>query len=124
MHPTAGRTSSVLWALLALDVSLAFVVAPIRTCIMTSTTSINAVSTEGEVKQYPSLPKIVKGILFDMDGTLTDSDTLHFEAYQETFLKVTVTLGRAAVEVYMVDYRGPFLCLNTITGSQQDILWH
>eukprot|EP00903_Cladosiphon_okamuranus_P011003 g10392.t1 len=50
---------------------------------------INAVSTEGEVKQYPSLPTTVKGILFDMDGTLTDSDTLHFEAYRETFLKVT-----------------------------------
>lgn len=33
-------------------------------------------------------PSVVKGILFDMDGTLTDSDTLHFEAYQETLLKV------------------------------------
>lgn len=50
----------------------------------------NAVSTEGEVKQYPSLPTTVKGILFDMDGTLTDSDILHFEAYRETFLKVKV----------------------------------
>lgn len=40
------------------------------------------------VGRQPCLPPTVKGILFDMDGTLTDSDTLHFEAYRETFLKV------------------------------------
>lgn len=51
--------------------------------------SNGGVSTEGEAKkQYPTLPTSVKGILFDMDGTLTDSDTLHFEAYRETFIKV------------------------------------
>ena len=98
MHPTAGRAGSVLCcrpgffvalALLAFDVR-AFLVCPaVRTSIMNTGSGINAVSTEGEVKQYPSLPKMVKGILFDMDGTLTDSDTLHFEAYRETFLKVS-----------------------------------
>lgn len=52
-----------------------------------STTPI--MSTESSaVERAPSLPTTVKGILFDMDGTLTDSDTLHFEAYRETFLKV------------------------------------
>lgn len=96
MRSTSGRAGSVschpgcvvfALALLASDVSLAFVVAPsARTGIMS--TGINAVSTTGEVKQHPSLPTTVKGILFDMDGTLTDSDTLHFEAYRETFLKV------------------------------------
>lgn len=54
-----------------------------------SSTSSGGVSTEGETKnKWPALPTSVKGILFDMDGTLTDSDTLHFEAYRETFLKV------------------------------------
>lgn len=28
-----------------------------------------------------------KGILFDMDGTLTDSDSLHYETYRDTLLK-------------------------------------
>lgn len=46
-------------------------------------------------QQQLPLPSTVKGILFDMDGTLTDSDTLHFEAYRETFLKVhIIMLGR------------------------------
>lgn len=98
MHPSAERAGSVLCrpgcvaalALLTFDITLAFVVGPSRTGIMrgSSGSSINTASTEGEVKQYPSLPTTVKGILFDMDGTLTDSDTLHFEAYRETFLKV------------------------------------
>lgn len=39
-------------------------------------------------ERSPPLPSIIKGILFDMDGTLTDSDTLHFEAYRETLLTV------------------------------------
>ncbi len=55
-------------------------------------TCSRASAAEQEVRQYPSLPTSVKGILFDMDGTLTDSDTLHFEAYRETFLKVCVLL--------------------------------
>lgn len=47
-------------------------------------------STEPDTakQQQLPLPFTIKGILFDMDGTLTDSDTLHFEAYRETFLKV------------------------------------
>ena len=50
---------------------------------------IHAISAEQDaVAQHPLMPSIVKGILFDMDGTLTDSDSLHFEAYRETFLKV------------------------------------
>eukprot|EP00904_Undaria_pinnatifida_P010393 jgi/Undpi1/6484/HiC_scaffold_20.g08963.m1 len=51
--------------------------------------SSSATSTEQDAarKEQPSPPAIVKGVLFDMDGTLTDSDTLHFEAYRETFLK-------------------------------------
>lgn len=36
----------------------------------------------------PAPPLVVKGLLLDMDGTLTDSDTLHFEAYRETLMKV------------------------------------
>lgn len=48
-----------------------------------------AMSAEHDVAtKHPSLPSSIKGILFDMDGTLTDSDTLHFEAYRETFLEV------------------------------------
>ena len=99
--PASGRAGSVscrpgclvfALALLAFDVSLGFVVGPVapsRTSIMNTGGGINAVSTEGEgIKQYPPLPTTLKGILFDMDGTLTDSDTLHFEAYRETFLKV------------------------------------
>lgn len=96
MHPTAGRKGSVVWSsgylvvalvLLAFDVARAFVATPSgRANIMMG--SRNAAVSTGEVKQYPSLPTTVKGILFDMDGTLTDSDTLHFEAYRETFLKV------------------------------------
>ena len=51
----------------------------------------SATSTEQDSarKDNPSPPAIVKGVLFDMDGTLTDSDTLHFEAYRETFLKAS-----------------------------------
>ena len=51
----------------------------------------SATSTEQDAakKEQPSPPAIVKGVLFDMDGTLTDSDTLHFEAYRETFLKAS-----------------------------------
>lgn len=53
--------------------------------------SSSATSTEQDSarKENPSPPAIVKGVLFDMDGTLTDSDTLHFEAYRETFLKAS-----------------------------------
>ncbi|CAM9262174.1 unnamed protein product [Discosporangium mesarthrocarpum] len=36
----------------------------------------------------PTCPSTIKGILFDMDGTLTDSDVLHYEAYRETLLQV------------------------------------
>ncbi|CAM9885869.1 unnamed protein product [Ectocarpus sp. 6 AP-2014] len=55
-----------------------------------SSSNSGAVSAESRAtEQLPSLPATVKGILFDMDGTLTDSDTLHFEAYRETFLKLT-----------------------------------
>lgn len=53
------------------------------------TSGHRAMSAEHHVAtNSPSLPSSIKGILFDMDGTLTDSDTLHFEAYRETFLKV------------------------------------
>lgn len=97
MHPAAGRAGSVTCrpgylavalALVAFDVALAFITTSGTSNIMRRHTSNNAVSTQGDVKQYPSLPTTVKGILFDMDGTLTDSDTLHFQAYRETFLKV------------------------------------
>lgn len=59
--------------------------------IMSSSSSSSATPTEQESarKERPSPPAVVKGVLFDMDGTLTDSDTLHFEAYRETFLKAS-----------------------------------
>lgn len=104
MHPTARRADSALCRAVFLAVVLALAVlcdvvsgfiapavrgfAPSSSRIMSSTGS-GGVSSECEAKnQCPSLPASVKGILFDMDGTLTDSDTLHFEAYRETFLKV------------------------------------
>ncbi|CAN0095003.1 unnamed protein product, partial [Ectocarpus fasciculatus] len=112
MHSAAGRArlnscrAALFVAVFALpvlcDVASAFVspIAPARlltpTNIMSSggssssSSSSDAVSADsGATKQLPSLPATVKGILFDMDGTLTDSDTLHFEAYRETFLKLT-----------------------------------
>lgn len=45
-------------------------------CRRTSTTTMAAAA-----------PKI-KGICFDMDGTLTNSDDLHFETYRDTLLKM------------------------------------
>lgn len=58
------------------------------------TSGHRAMSSEHHVAMNrPPLPSSIKGILFDMDGTLTDSDTLHFEAYRETFLKVGGTPG-------------------------------
>lgn len=51
--------------------------------------SITSTELDSVRKEKPSPPAIVKGVLFDMDGTLTDSDTLHFEAYRETFLKAS-----------------------------------
>lgn len=32
-------------------------------------------------------PPILKGVLFDMDGTLSDSESLHFKAYQVVFAR-------------------------------------
>lgn len=106
MHPTASRASSSSCCALFVAVVLALVVlcdvvsgfiapavpvfAPSSSTTMSSTSS-GRVSTEREAKsQFPALPTTVQGILFDMDGTLTDSDTLHFEAYRETFLKVRI----------------------------------
>lgn len=66
--------------------------------------SNGGVSTESEAKQqYPALPTSVKGILFDMDGTLTDSDTLHFEAYRETLMKVRSYSYHAGVKSRRAD---------------------
>jgi len=87
MGPTAGRARGIscravflIWVFL--DLAMSFVApstpgGPIMSRAAGST-------AEDEVKQYPPLPTSVKGILFDMDGTLTDSDTLHFEAYRGT----------------------------------------
>lgn len=115
MHPTARREDSascravlvavVLVLAVLCDVVSGFIApaavrgfAPSSSRIMSSTSSGGA-STECKAKnQCPSLPASVKGILFDMDGTLTDSDTLHFEAYRETFLKVWYTLQKGSYD--------------------------
>lgn len=73
--------------------ALAFVLAPAGTSSPRASNHAKgamSTSTEPDTAKHQQLPlpSTVKGILFDMDGTLTDSDTLHFEAYRETFLKV------------------------------------
>lgn len=120
MHSAVGRAclnpcrAALFVAVFALavlcDIASAFFSPPVRllttTNIMSSSSSISgnsgAVSAEsGATKQLPSLTATVKGILFDMDGTLTDSDTLHFEAYRETFLKVRVS---TAVHTFAIQH--------------------
>ena len=41
----------------------------------------------------PVLAKQLRGVLFDMDGTLSDSEALHWRAYREVFLRLVPTFG-------------------------------
>ncbi|KAG5190634.1 HAD-like domain-containing protein [Tribonema minus] len=47
----------------------------------------DAAATATEAPAQPS-PAHIKGCLFDMDGTLVDSDELHFEAYRDIILEM------------------------------------
>ena len=38
---------------------------------------------------------MIKAVLFDMDGVLADSDTLHCKAYQDTLGSLGVTISEA-----------------------------
>ena len=54
----------------------------------------------------PSTGKKLKGILFDMDGTLTDSDSVHFEAYRATISRIQPAFGDITRDFYDTEMSG------------------
>jgi HAD superfamily hydrolase (TIGR01509 family) len=43
----------------------------------------------------PSVGHMLKAVIFDLDGTLTDSDRVHFQVFQEFFSQHNIELDRA-----------------------------
>lgn len=60
----------------------------------------------------PDLKK-VKGVLFDVDGTLTDSDTLHYKAFLETLQKYNYNDGKPITREFFDDH---------LSGGQNSLL--
>ena len=50
-------------------------------------------------RPFPDLSTI-KAVLFDVDGTLTNSDPLHFDAFHDILLEYGYKVGRCTVPVY------------------------
>eukprot|EP01041_Mallomonas_annulata_P007844 gene7844-16052_t len=46
-------------------------------------------TSSGTIFSPHLFPASIKGILFDMDGTLTDSDSLHYESFRQVLLELT-----------------------------------
>lgn len=51
-----------------------------------------SMATPTQNRPMPDLSKI-KAVLFDVDGTLTDSDPLHFKAFQEILVQYGYKVG-------------------------------
>lgn len=60
------------------------------TTMKKSSSRVDATKSAASSGMPKAAPSQVKGVLLDMDGTMTDSDTLHFEAYRETLAKVSL----------------------------------
>ncbi|GLI68526.1 hypothetical protein VaNZ11_012916 [Volvox africanus] len=52
------------------------------------------------IAQFPVNFLTVRGVLFDVDGTLVDSDPLHFQAFQEILAEVGFNGGRPIDEAF------------------------
>ena len=50
-------------------------------------------------RPFPDLSTI-KAVLFDVDGTLTNSDPLHFDAFHDILLEYGYKVGRCTVPLY------------------------
>ena len=50
-------------------------------------------------RPFPDLTTI-KAVLFDVDGTLTNSDPLHFDAFHDILLEYGYKVGRCTVLMY------------------------
>eukprot|EP00960_Hanusia_phi_P058788 763986-Hanusia_phi.AAC.5 len=50
--------------------------------------------TRTEIKVEVSTHSTVRGVLFDVDGTLCDSDPVHFEVFQELLMKEGINNGK------------------------------
>ena len=63
-------------------------------------------------KVLPDMTKI-KGVLFDVDGTLTDSDTLHFKAFIESLQKYGYNDGKPITREFFDEH---------LSGGQNNLL--
>lgn len=63
-------------------------------------------------KQLPDLSRI-KGVLFDVDGTLTDSDTLHYKAFVESLKKYNYNDGKEITREFFDEH---------LSGGQNNLL--
>lgn len=77
----------------------------------------------------PSTGKKLRGILFDMDGTLTNSDDVHFEAYRATIKRLQPAYGEISRAFYDTEMSGmsnevivPKL-FPDMPAEQQERLW-